>query len=215
MGRPLTPRLSRKVIGREAIALFVEEGALSIPRLAERLGVRQSSFYKHVSGRQEIIELARGHLVDLVPTPTPAPHDLNGTVRQIFESLRSAYCLVPALLPELLTQPVTNLAALELYDSFAKALEQAGCPLHLVIPSIEAIDSAAIGASMDALTMENAWAIEDKDRPNLPSLSAAQQALTTHHIDRFAFLADILAAGLQVAIHSAAADACDAEETDT
>lgn len=215
MGRPLSPRLSRKVIGREAIALFVEEGALSLPRLAERLGVRQSSFYKHVSGRQEIIELARGHLVDLVPVPTPVPHDLNLTVRRIFESLLAAYAKVPALLPELLAQPVTNLAALELYDTFAKTLEQAGCPTHLVIPSIEAIDSAAIGASLDALSMENAWNIEDKDRSSLPSLSAAQQALTTRPVDRFAFLADILAAGLQAAIHGAPAKTCDAEEPNT
>jgi AcrR family transcriptional regulator len=201
MGRPLTPRLSRKAIGKEALTLFVEEGGLSIPRLAERLGVRQSSFYKHVSGRQEIIELARGHLVDMVPMPTAVPGDLDGVVRHLFEALRSAYALVPALLPELLAQPVTNLDALGLYDAFAKALARAGCPAHLVIPSIEAIDSAAIGASLDALSMESAWSIKDKDRPNLPHLSAAQEAVAAHHVDRFAFLADVLAAGLQAAIN--------------
>lgn len=197
MGRPLTPRLSRKAIGREAMALFIEEGGLSIPRLAERLGVRQSSFYKHVSGRQEIIELARGHLVDMVPAPTAALQNLDAVVRHIFEALRTAYTRVPALLPELLIQPVTNPAALELYDKFAKFLERAGCPAHLVIPTIEVIDSAAIGASLDVLSMENAWSIEDQDRPKLPHLTAAQQAVKTHHVDRFSFLADVLAAGLQ------------------
>lgn len=181
------------------MALFVEEGALSIPRLAERLGVRQSSFYKHVSGRQEIIELARGHLVDLVPAPTPTPHDLSTTVRNMFEALRSAYAQVPALLPELLAQPVTNTAALKLYDGLAKALGEAKCPPHLILPTIEAIDSAAIGASMDALSMEHAWKIQDKDRPNLPHLSTAQRAAATFHVDRYAFLADVLSAGLQAA----------------
>jgi len=182
------------------MALFIEEGGLSIPRLAERLGVRQSSFYKHVSGRQEIIELARGHLVEMVPPPTAPLRSLDEVVRHTFEALRSAYARVPALLPELLIQPVTNPAALELYDRFAESLERAGCPAHLVIPSIEAIDSAAIGASLDVLSMDSAWSIEDQDRPDLPHLSAAQQAVTTRHVDRYAFLADVLAAGLQAAI---------------
>lgn len=200
IGRPRTPRLSRKDIGSAALAMFEEEEGLSLPRLAERLGVRQSSFYKHVTGRQEIIELARGSLVDRVRVPDLASDDLDAAIRQIFEALRTAYSLVPALLPLLLTQPVSHPAALALYDRFAEAFVKAGVPAHLVIPTLETLDSAAIGASLDALTMESAWSIAEEDRESFPHLSAAQQAVATSQVDRFAFLADVLAAGLRAAI---------------
>ena len=200
LGRPRTPRLSRQAIGAAALALFEEEEGLSLPRLAERLGVRQSSFYKHVTGRQEIIELARGSLVDRVRLPQTVSEDLNGLIRQIFEALRSTYSQVPALLPQLLTQPVSNPAALALYDRFAESFVRAGVPIHLVIPTLETLDSAAIGASLDALTMESAWSITEEDRARFPHLSAAQQAVAIRRVDRFAFLADVLSAGLRAAI---------------
>lgn len=200
LGRPRTPRLSRKAIGRAALAMFEEEEGLSLPRLAERLGVRQSSFYKHVTGRQEIIELARGSLVDRVRTPQPLASELDGLIRQVFEALRNAYGLVPALLPLLLTQPVSHPAALALYDQYAEAFLNAGVPEHLVIPTLETLDSAAIGASLDALAMESAWSIPEEDRADFPHLSTAQKAVATHQVDRFAFLADVLSAGLRAAI---------------
>ncbi|AUZ34604.1 hypothetical protein C3B78_09155 [Arthrobacter sp. PGP41] len=200
IGRPRTPRLSRKQIGREALAMFEEESGLSIPRLAERLGVRQSSFYKHVTGRDDIIELARGSLADRVHVPDLTAANLEVLIRQIFDALRTAYSLAPALLPLLLAQPVSHPAALALYDKFAEAFLRVGVPDHLIIPTLETLDSAAIGASLDAITMESAWDIPEPHRADFPHLSAAQQAVTTSHMDRFAFLADVLSVGLKAAI---------------
>lgn len=200
LGRPRTPRLSRKAIGRAALAMLEEEGSLSLPRLAERLGVRQSSFYKHVTGRQEIIELARGALVDRVQAPELSTDSLDAVIRQTFDALRNAYREVPALLPLMLAQPVSHPAALELYDRFAAAFEQAGTPAHLIIPALETLDSAAIGATLDAYTMEAAWKIDDEDRSQYPHLSGAQEAVSAERVDRFAFLADVLSAGLRATI---------------
>ncbi|MFP3480430.1 hypothetical protein SB780_36875, partial [Burkholderia sp. SIMBA_057] len=84
--------------------------------------------------------------------PELASHDLDLLIRQIFDSLRTAYSLAPALLPLLLTQPVSHPAALALYDKFAEAFSRAGVPDHLLIPTLETLDSAAIGASLDAIT---------------------------------------------------------------
>ncbi|WP_426299700.1 TetR family transcriptional regulator [Arthrobacter sp. R-11] len=204
MGRPLTPRLSRKAIGRAALAMFEAGEDLSLPKLAERLEVTQSSFYKHVSGRQEIIELARGALVERARVPEQFPDTLDGVIRQTFEALISAYRLVPALLPLLLTQPVTHPAALGLYDHFVAAFEKAGVPAHLIIPAIEALDSAAIGASLDAFAMEAAWSIDEGRQESYPHLSMALDAVAASKTDRFTFLADVLAAGLKAAIDDTA-----------
>lgn len=203
LGRPLSPRLSRQAIGRTALAMLEEEGSISLPRLAERLGVRQSSFYKHVTGRQEIIELARGALVERVPVSERTAGGLDGVIRQTFEALRSAYREVPALLPLMLAQPVSHPAALALYDRFAAAFEQAGTPAHLIIPALETLDSAAIGATLDAYTMEAAWTIGAEDQSRYPHLSAAQEAVAAEQVDRFAFLADVLSAGLRATIDDA------------
>lgn len=203
IGRPRTPRLSRTAIGRAALEMLENEGSISIPRLADSLGVRQSSFYKHVTGRQEIIELARGALVDRVPVPERRADTLDDVIRQTFDALRTAYGQVPAILPLMLTQPVSHPAALELYDRFAAAFELAGTPTHLIIPALESIDSAAIGATLDAYTMEAAWDIHEEDQSRYPHLSAAQAAVSAKHVDRFAFLADVLSAGLRATIDDA------------
>ncbi|MDQ4504384.1 hypothetical protein [Sinomonas sp. ASV322] len=195
LGRPRVPRLSLERIGHEALALLEEEGTLSLPRLAERLGVRQSAFYKHVSGRAEIVELARGALAERAPAFEPAA-DFAQLVRGTFNALRSAYETVPALLPLILVQPVSNPTALAIYDRLAAAFGEAGVPRHLVLPAIEAIDSAAIGAALDSLTIETAWQVPERDAASFPHLVAAQEALAARRVDRFAFLADTLAAGL-------------------
>jgi AcrR family transcriptional regulator len=196
MGRPSTPRLSLHAIGHEALALLEEEGVLSLPRLAERLGVRQSAFYKHVSGRSDIVELARGALAERIPLPRLSG-DLDTLVHQVFDVLRRTYQTVPALLPLILVQPMTHPEALAVYDRIAAAFEAAGVPKHLVLPAVETLDSAAIGAALDALTIESMWTFTDDQAAAFPNLAGARDALSTRPVDRFGFLADTLAAGLK------------------
>ncbi|MDP5225687.1 MULTISPECIES: TetR family transcriptional regulator [Arthrobacter] len=195
LGRPSTPRLSVDKIGHEALALLEEEGFLSLPRLAERLGVRQSAFYKHVSSRADIVELARGALSERVVLG-PLSGDLPTLVTQVFDTLRTTYQSVPALLPLILVQPVTNLKVLAIYDRIAQALLAAGIPDRFILPAIEAIDSAAIGAAQDMQTMENALKVPDPNAMEFPHLLRAQTATAQERIDRFDFLARTLAAGL-------------------
>lgn len=211
MGRPSTPRLSLHAIGHEALALLEEEGVLSLPRLAERLGVRQSAFYKHVSGRSDIVELARGALAQRVPLPKLSA-DLDTLVRQVFDVLRRTYQTVPALLPLILVQPMTHPDALAVYDRMAAALEAAGVPKHLVLPAVETIDSAAIGSALDSLTIESMWRFTDEQAADFPNLAGARNALSARRVDRFEFLADTLAAGLKRTAATEPTDPADKQE---
>ncbi|MBO9704404.1 MAG: TetR/AcrR family transcriptional regulator C-terminal domain-containing protein [Arthrobacter sp.] len=197
LGRPSVPRLTVDKIGQEALALLEEEGVLSLPRLAERLGVRQSAFYKHVSSRADIIELARGVLAERTAFGKLSRR-LDVLVVEIFESLLKTYQGVPALLPLILVQPVTNPEVLGIYERIATALREAGVPDRLVLPTIEAIDSAAIGAALDTQAMEDAWQVPEHRRADFPSLVRAQEAAAQDRSDRFGFLARTLAAGLSV-----------------
>ncbi len=197
MGRPPTPLLSRSSIAEGALALLQEEGSFSLPRLAARLGVRQSSFYKHVSGRAEIIELVRGTLVARLDLDLSDADDLETVIRRIFDLLRRGYASVPALVPLMLDQPVTHPEVLALYDGFAGKLAAVGVPVDLVLPTLEALDSAAIGAALDAISIESAWQLPEDGSTAFPHLAAAQQASATDQELRFRFLADVLVAGLR------------------
>ncbi|MFJ3957398.1 TetR/AcrR family transcriptional regulator [Arthrobacter sp. NPDC090010] len=197
LGRPSTPRLNVEKIGHEALALLEEEGVLSLPRLAERLGVRQSAFYKHVASRADIVELARGALAERMVFPRPS-RDLPVLVTQLFDSLLDTYRGVPAILPLILVQPVTNPGVLAVYERIAEALLAAGVPDSLVLPAVEAIDSAAIGAALDTQAMENAWSVPQEQAAGFPHLVRVQTALASGGVDRFGFLARTLAEGLKV-----------------
>jgi len=197
LGRPSVPRLTVDKIGHEALALLEEEGALSLPRLAERLGVRQSAFYKHVTSRADIVELARGALAERTVFGKLS-RQLDVLVVEVFEALLKTYQGVPALLPLILVQPVTNAEALAVYEQIASALLDAGVPDRLVLPTIEAIDSAAIGAALDTQAMENAWQVPEDSHGDFRNLVRAQEAVAKDRSDRFDFLARTLAAGLSV-----------------
>ena len=56
MARPSAPILSAENIAKAALALMDATGEFTISAVAERLGVRPSSLYKHVSGRHDIVE---------------------------------------------------------------------------------------------------------------------------------------------------------------
>lgn len=184
-------------IAEAAREMLQEEGSFSMPRLARRLGVRQSSFYKHVSGRGEIIELVRGSVVENMDTDLSGTDDLESVIRRIFDLLRRGYSSVPALVPLMLDQPVTHPTVLALYDAFAARLLETGVPGELVLSILETLDSAAIGAALDAISIESAWQLPEDGAESFPHLDAVQRLSTTDQGLRFRILVDVLVAGIR------------------
>jgi AcrR family transcriptional regulator len=195
-GRPATPRLTRDAIGREALAMLAESGELTLPGLAERMDVRPSAFYKHVSGRAEIIELARGSLVEKIPgLDLDDPElTLEQVVRRLFRMLVAAFSAVPALTPLLFSQPVSDPTTLAVYDRAARRLMETGMPQPLVLPILETLDTVAAGAAIDKLAPTSAWQVPDDRRDEFPSLVAVQS--TADDIDPLAVIEDVLTAGI-------------------
>ena len=56
MARPSTPILSAEKIAQTALELVDVTGEFTVGAVADRLGVRPSSLYNHVSGRDDIVE---------------------------------------------------------------------------------------------------------------------------------------------------------------
>lgn len=63
MPRPSQRLLSPEIITEAAMRMVDLTGDFTMPGLAERLKVRPSSLYNHVSGRAEIIELMRARMM--------------------------------------------------------------------------------------------------------------------------------------------------------
>lgn len=196
LGRPRTPRLTRESIGREALAMLAETGTVTLPGLAKRMDVGQSAFYKHVSGRSEIIELARGALTEHTPALDLDDPDLTleEGVRRLFRMLVAAFSAVPALTPLLFSQPVSDPSTLALYEKAAARLMELGMPQPLVLPIIETLDTVAAGTAMDKLAPTSAWQVPDDHSSEFATLLAVQSS--ADDIDPVAVIEDILIAGI-------------------
>ena len=73
MGRPRTPLLSADRIADAALELVNTTGGFTMPALAARLGVRPSSLYNHVAGRDASSCPALTRTSPRVPGATPSP----------------------------------------------------------------------------------------------------------------------------------------------
>ncbi|WP_283137604.1 TetR/AcrR family transcriptional regulator [Rhizohabitans arisaemae] len=153
-GRPSKPVLSRDVIARAALGLIDEVGAqgFSLALLARRLGVRPSSFYNHVAGRDDILAAVRELVSDSIDATMFAELPWDEAVVRWAYGYRAAFAPHPPLIPLLATTPVTGaVRTLRMYDQVAAGLERGGWPAGTVIPVLVALESFILGSALDVV----------------------------------------------------------------
>ena len=91
--------LSRPLIVQAALALVDAEGleALTMPRLAEELGVGTMSLYRHVDGKDDLLDAVAADVVSGVSVPRGSPDDWEGRVVGYLRALRAQALRHPAL----------------------------------------------------------------------------------------------------------------------
>src|SRR5216683_7232138 len=69
MGRPSTPLIDREVTVKTALDIIDSEGldAISMRRLAERLGVASASLYYHFHNKDEVLQAVGGLILEEIP----------------------------------------------------------------------------------------------------------------------------------------------------
>ncbi|WP_125610153.1 TetR/AcrR family transcriptional regulator C-terminal domain-containing protein [Specibacter cremeus] len=197
MPRPPVPLISIDGLVTAALALVDESGDFSLPKLARRIGVSQSSIYSHVSGREEILELMRGRIV--AENPYPALDDLGweAALRTVVRSYRDAFARHPRLAPLLVLQTVRDVDVIALYEDLALVLERAGFMGRDVVSAISTIDSFALGAALDLAAPEVVWAPPDDGFPTLKRALGHAGPPRQRGEDAFTFGLDIILAGLR------------------
>ena len=139
--------LTREEIIKEALALLEEHGpgALSMRRLADRLGVAPNALYTRVRGKADLID----GLVDQVYAGLELHPDLGGDWAQqlatLSQDVRNHLLAHPAVVPYALQQPGLGPHSLRLGEAIYNILRPAGFSDQAVVGIVYALVTYILG----------------------------------------------------------------------
>jgi TetR/AcrR family tetracycline transcriptional repressor len=139
--------LTRELIITEALALLEEHGpgALSMRRLADRLGVAPNALYTHVRGKADLID----GLIDQVYAGLTLNPDASGDWAQqlttLSQDIRAYLVAHPAVVPYALQQPGLGPHSLRLGEAIYNVLRPAGFSDQAVVGTVYALVTYILG----------------------------------------------------------------------
>jgi TetR/AcrR family transcriptional regulator, tetracycline repressor protein len=139
--------LSRELIVEQALALLDEDGpgALSMRRLADRLGVAPNALYTHVRGKADLVEALIDQVdagLDLGPDPAG---DWTEQLAALSRSIRRHLLAHPAVVPFALQQPGLGPHGLRLGEAVYAVLRPAGFSDQTVVGTVYALLTYILG----------------------------------------------------------------------
>lgn len=144
MGR--RPQIDRAEILDAAMQVADEHGleAVTMHSVAQRLTVTPMALYRHVDGKQALLDGLVERLLTGYPLPAAdAPWDTRLTA--MAEAVRSAAKRHPAVFPLLLTRPAETPAARTVRDFVQAALREAGLAADEAARAERLISTAVLG----------------------------------------------------------------------
>jgi TetR/AcrR family transcriptional regulator, tetracycline repressor protein len=139
--------LTREEIIKEALALLEEHGpgALSMRRLADRLGVAPNALYTHVRGKADLIDgLIDQVYAGLTLKPDPAG-DWAQQLTTLSQDVRAHLLAHPAVVPYALQQPGLGPHSLRLGEAIYDILRPAGFSDQAVVGTVYALLTYILG----------------------------------------------------------------------
>jgi TetR/AcrR family transcriptional regulator, tetracycline repressor protein len=139
--------LTREEIIKEALALLEQQGpgALSMRRLAERLGVAPNALYTHVRGKADLID----GLIDQVYADLTLERDRSGDWTQqlatLSQQIRAHLLAHPAVVPYALQRPGLGPHSLRLGEAIYNVLRPAGFSDQAVVGVVYALLTYILG----------------------------------------------------------------------
>lgn len=169
--------LSRERILREALALVDEEGldAVSMRKLARRLGVDPMSLYNHVDGKDALLDGIAEVLLAAIPAP-PRDADLRETMSALAHGFRAAMLGHARAAPLVLTRRLASMTALAPVEAVLAPLLAAGFPPDRAVHGLRTVLAFLIGTLMrevEAAPTYRGRRLADLEGAGLPAVSAA------------------------------------------
>jgi AcrR family transcriptional regulator len=144
MGR--RPQIDRAAVVDAAMMLADESGleAVTMHAVAQRLGVTPMALYRHVDGKQALLDGMVERLLTSYPLP-PADAPWAGRLTAMAEGIRSTAKQHPAVFPLLLTRPAATPGARTVRDYVQAALREAGLTAADAARAERLISTAVLG----------------------------------------------------------------------
>jgi len=139
--------LTREEIIQEALALLDEHGsgALSMRRLADRLGVAPNALYTHVRGKADLIDgLIDQVYAGLTLKPDPSD-DWTQQLATLSQDVREHLLAHPAVVPFAMQQPGLGPHSLRLGEAIYDILRPAGFSDQAVVGTVYALLTYILG----------------------------------------------------------------------
>ncbi|RSD20915.1 TetR family transcriptional regulator [Amycolatopsis eburnea] len=172
--------MSRDRILREALALVDEEGldAVSMRKLARRLGVDPMSLYNHVDGKDALLDGVAEVLLAAIPAPPPG--GLRETMSALAHGFRDAMLGHPRAAPLVLTRQLASMTALAPVEAVLGPLLAAGFPPERAVHGLRAVLAFLIGTLMREVEAAPTFSstgdpgrLADLSASGLPAVTAA------------------------------------------
>lgn len=140
------PQIDRAAILDAALLLADERGleAVTMHAVAQRLAVTPMALYRHVDGKQALLDGLVERLLTSFPLP-PADAPWPARLTAVAEAVRSTAKRHPAVFPLLLTRPAVTPAARTARDSVQAALREAGLPADAAARAERLVSTAVLG----------------------------------------------------------------------
>jgi len=178
-GRPSPSVLSRDRILLAGLALVDEEGldAVSMRKLARRLGVDPMSLYNHVDGKDALLDGIAEVLLAAIPAPPPEA-DLRETMSALAHGFRAAMLDHPRAAPLVLTRRLASMTALAPVEAALAPLLAAGFPPDRAVHGLRAVLAFLIGTLMREVEAAPTFGgsvqrLADLSASGLPAVAAA------------------------------------------
>ena len=123
---PRRTQLTRTEIVDAALRITRDSGVAALPmrRLADELGVAPSALYRHITGRDALIELLSDEVLDTNVLPGPDVGNWEARLHQFSRNTNAVLSQYPGLVPMLLDHP--SPAALRIVNFAVGLLREAG-----------------------------------------------------------------------------------------
>jgi AcrR family transcriptional regulator len=167
--RPEPIPLSFDAIVDAAEALVAEQGfeALSMRRLAARLGVGAMTLYGYVRTKEELLSALANRYFDEIELP-PATGDWHEQVAGVFRAVRRMFVAHPELLPIAATQRLEGIGVYRGAERVFAALRSAGLGDEEVVTAFDALTSLTLGVA------ERETGIHGQGLPGVRGLDAGE-----------------------------------------
>jgi TetR/AcrR family transcriptional regulator, tetracycline repressor protein len=139
--------LTREQIIKEALALLEEHGpgALSMRRLADRLGVAPNALYTHVRGKADLIDGLIDQVYAGLTLSPDASSDWAQQLTTLSQEIRTYLLAHPAVVPYALQQPGLGPHSLRLGEAIYNVLRPAGFSDQAVVGTVYALVTYILG----------------------------------------------------------------------